>query len=58
MIFVFITAAFIINRQEIDNVSHRESTVDTIVNQVEYVFRIMTNQGKIVKYIIELLIIV
>ncbi len=50
-IFVFTTAAFIRNRYKIDDAdcesTHNESTWETVFNQVEYVFRIMTNQGKI-----------
>ena len=55
-IFVFITATFIRHRYKIDNVdTTNHSVLDIIFNQMEYVFRITTNQGKIqiyIKYIV------
>jgi len=45
-IFVFITAAFIRNRYKIDNVNTvNRPPRETVFNQLEYVFRIITNQG-------------
>lgn len=46
--FVFTTAALIKNRNKIDDDASVYHTVrETVFNQLEYVFRIITNQGKI-----------